>query len=309
MIDISSKNKTLRIAVAEAVITLQPETLQMVQQGRVPKGDPLTVAKVAAIQAAKNTSRIIPYCHPLPVEAAEISFSLEENRIRVETTVKAIHRTGVEMEALTAASVAALTLYDMLKMLDKDMAIETVRLLRKRGGKSDYRETDTGRLQAAVLVMSDSIAAGKKDDRSGQMIVERLKKEGVPVKDYRIIPDDPQEIKENLLRYSDEQRLDLVLTTGGTGFSRRDNTPEVMAEIIDREAPGIPETARAYGQERTPYSMLSRGKAGLRGKTLIVSLPGSKGGVKDSLDALFPGLLHAFKMIRGGGHEEKDSSQ
>ena len=96
--------------------------------------------------------------------------------------------------------------------------------------------------------------------------------------------------------------MDLVLTTGGTGFGPRDRTPEAMAAVIEREVPGIPEAARAHGAERTPYSMLSRGRAGLRGSTLIVNLPGSSRGVAESLDALFPGILHAFKMIRGGGH-------
>ncbi len=95
-----------------------------------------------------------------------------------------------------------------------------------------------------------------------------------------------------------------MLTTGGTGFSPRDNTPEAMARVIEREIPGIPEALRAYGQERTPYSMLSRGKAGIRGRTIIINLPGSKRGVAESLDALFPGLLHAFGMLRGGGHPD-----
>ncbi len=99
-------------------------------------------------------------------------------------------------------------------------------------------------------------------------------------------------------------QLDLVLTTGGTGFSPRDNTPEAMLRVIEREIPGIPEALRAYGQERTPYSMLSRGKAGIRGSTIIVNLPGSRRGVAESLDALFPGLLHAFGMLRGGGHSD-----
>jgi cyclic pyranopterin monophosphate synthase len=104
-------------------------------------------------------------------------------------------------------------------------------------------------------------------------------------------------------------QLDLVVTTGGTGMSPRDNTPEAMQRVIGREIPGIAEAMRSYGQERTPYAMLSRGMAGVRGKTLIVNLPGSRNGVRESLDALFPALIHAFKMIRGGGHpaQEKET--
>ncbi|MBM4388707.1 MAG: bifunctional molybdenum cofactor biosynthesis protein MoaC/MoaB, partial [Deltaproteobacteria bacterium] len=267
-----------------------------------PKGDPLLVAKVAAVQAAKNTCQIIPYCHPVPVDFVGVEFELGDGLIGVSVGVKAIYKTGVEMEALTAASVAALTLYDMLKMLDEDMEISSVVLVEKRGGKTDFVSELDRKLRGAVLVMSDSISAGTKSDESGKIMVERLRKEGIEVEDYMIIPDDTELIKENLIRYADRMKLDLVLTTGGTGFSPRDFSPEATAQVIEREIPGIPETLRAYGQERTLYSMLSRGKAGIRGTTIIMNLPGSRKGVKDSLNALFPGILHAFKMLWMGGH-------
>ncbi|MHB9022994.1 MAG: bifunctional molybdenum cofactor biosynthesis protein MoaC/MoaB [Armatimonadota bacterium] len=307
MLDISRKQTTLRTAIAQATLTVSPAVVERVRRQEIPKGDPLIVAKVAAIQAAKNTSQIIPYCHPLPVDFVGVEFDLQEAAILVTATVTATHKTGVEMEALTAASVAALTLYDMMKMLDVAMEITGVRLLEKRGGKSDFREPYEQPLRAAVLVMSDTIAAGKKSDQSGQLIVERLQREGIESVEYRIIPDDQEMIVATLKMYADEQQLDLVLTTGGTGFSPRDNTPEAMRQVIEREIPGIPEALRAYGQARTPYAMLSRGRAGIRGRTIIVNLPGSRKGVAESLDALFPGVLHAFKMLWGGrGHEETE---
>jgi molybdenum cofactor biosynthesis protein MoaC len=302
MLDISPKYTTLRSAAACAVLHLKAETIARIQAGTIPKGDPLPVAKVAAIQAVKNTSQIIPYCHPLPVDYVGVEFRIGQDQIGAEVTVKAVYKTGVEMEALTGASVAALTLYDMLKMLDETMRIGGIELINKRGGKSDFRDSFAAPPRAAVLVMSDSITAGKKSDESGRAIQRRLEAEGAQVVDYRIIPDDVEAIAATLIDYADHDRLDLVLTTGGTGFSPRDNTPEAMLRVIEREIPGIPEAARAYGQARTPYSMLSRGKAGLRGATLIVNLPGSRKGVEDSLNALFPGLAHAFKMIHGGGH-------
>ncbi|RCK77539.1 MAG: Molybdenum cofactor biosynthesis protein MoaC [Ignavibacteriae bacterium] len=302
MLDISKKIKTLRTAKASAILKLKPETIELINENKIPKGNPLEVAKVAAIQAAKNTSSIIPYCHPLPVDYVGVEFKLEEDEIVVFTTVKAIYKTGVEMEALTAVSVAVLTLYDMMKMLDETMQIKEIKLLEKSGGKSDFVTSYDRKITSAVLVMSDSIFAGKKSDESGKMIVERLKKEGLEVMDYKIIPDDVEMIKSELKKYSDEMKLDLVVTTGGTGFSPRDCTPEAMKQIIEREVPGIPEAARAYGQERTPYSMLSRAVAGIRKQTLIVNLPGSKKGVIESLDALFPAILHSFKMMEGGGH-------
>lgn len=302
MLDISHKIPSLRTAIASATLLLKAETITLIREGRVPKGDPLAVAKVAAIQAAKNTSQIIPYCHPLPMDFVGVDFTIGHDRIEITVTAKAIHKTGVEMEALTAASVAALTLYDMMKMLDDSMEIAGVRLLEKKGGKNDFRTPFAQPLRAAVLVMSDSIASGKKSDESGRAICERLKREGVEVADYRIISDDREKIIETLIAYADRDHLDLVVTTGGTGFSPRDNTPEAMTSVIERETPGIAEAARAYGQNRTPYSMLSRGRAGLRGNTLIVNLPGSRKGVAESLDALFPAILHGFKMLRGQGH-------
>lgn len=302
MIDISSKTKTLRTATARARLIVSPGTIQRIRDSSIPKGNPLEVAKVAAVQAAKNTSNIIPYCHPLPIDYVGVEFHLGEKWIDVTVSVKAIYKTGVEMEALTAASVAALTLYDMMKMLDESMSIGEIQLLSKTGGKSDFRTSYDKPLRASVLVISDSVSEGKSTDLSGKLIVDRLKSEGLIVEDFAYIPDETDKIVAQLTKYTDQDQLDLVMTTGGTGFGPRDNTPEAMLQVIGREAPGIAETLRAYGQERTAYAMLSRATAGLRGQTLIVNLAGSKHAVAESLDALFPAVLHSFKMMQGGGH-------
>jgi len=309
VIDVSEKNRTLRSAVAESVLTVSQPVIERIKTGTVPKGDPLEVARVAGIMAAKRTSDIIPFCHPVPIEYIKIEHVISEDRITLTATVKGIYRTGMEMEAMTAAAVAALTVYDMLKMLDDNMEILSVRLLNKRGGKSDFKDAFATPLKAAVLVMSDSISGGKKTDASGLLIKERLISHGLNVVSYEIIPDDRELIAKTLIKYCDTDLVDLVMTTGGTGFSPRDTTPEAMLSVIEREVPGIPETIRAYGQERTPYSMLSRAKAGLRGNTLIVSLPGSKRGVQESLDALLPGVLHAFQMMWGGAHERPKATE
>lgn len=303
MRDISAKYATLRTATARVAVRVAPATLRLLRQGKLPKGDPLPVARVAAIQAAKNTAQIIPYCHPVPVDFVGIEFQVSRNRIEATAQVKAVGKTGVEMEALTAASVAALTLYDMLKPVDDQLEILGVQLLEKTGGKSDFQNVFPTPPRAAVLVMSDSIAAGRKKDLSGRLIVDRLKQAGLKVADYRIIPDDLELIERWLIRYADRTKLDLVITSGGTGLSPRDQTPEAMKRVIARDVPGIAEAARAFGQDRLPYAMLSRGLAGLRGQTLIVNLPGSRKGTADYLAVLFPALLHAIKMVRQEGHE------
>jgi cyclic pyranopterin monophosphate synthase len=307
MRDVSRKIKTLRTATATARLHLHPNTVALIHEHKVPKGNPLEVAKVAAIQAAKHTDDIIPYCHPLPIDFVGVEYTFGDNWISVTTTVKAIYKTGVEMEALTAASVAVLTLYDMLKMLDEEMSIGEVRLVKKTGGKSDFRTPEGRVFRAAVLVMSDSVAEGKTADTSGVLLVERLKNDGLEIADYVVLPDDKALIAGMLRRYADGMKVDIVFTTGGTGFGPRDVTPEAMEEVIERDAPGIVEAIRAYGQERLPLAMLSRARAGLRGNTLIVTLPGSPGAVKDGLDAVLPAVLHAFSMIEGKGHRKGDA--
>lgn len=144
MWDVSGKDNTARTATAQAVLRAKRETLIAIREGAVPKGDPLPVAKVAAIQAAKNTPSIIPYCHPLPLSHVGVEFELSTETILITVTTKTDYKTGVEMEALTAASAAALTLYDMLKQIDMGMSIESIKLIQKTGGKSDYtrRESD-----------------------------------------------------------------------------------------------------------------------------------------------------------------------
>ena len=140
MVDVSDKGTTLRMARATALVKMKEETLGLVMQGKVPKGDAIGVARVAGIMAAKKVPELIPMCHPLPISAVSVDFKPEgENAIRITTEVKVIDRTGVEMEALTGASVAALTVYDMLKAMSHDIVISETRLIAKSGGKRDFR--------------------------------------------------------------------------------------------------------------------------------------------------------------------------
>jgi len=140
MVDVSGKEKTQRTAVAGCTVILNSETFELIKRGEVQKGDVLAVAQVAGIMAAKRTSDIIPMCHPITITGADISFSADEKHcaIDITATVRCTGETGVEMEALTAATAAALTIYDMCKAVQKDIKIDNVRLLKKTGGKSDY---------------------------------------------------------------------------------------------------------------------------------------------------------------------------
>ncbi|HTY58119.1 MAG TPA: MogA/MoaB family molybdenum cofactor biosynthesis protein [Bacteroidota bacterium] len=153
-----------------------------------------------------------------------------------------------------------------------------------------------------MLVLSDRVSAGVNDDRSGAAIRERLASLGVTAAEFRVLPDDRALISAELIRWADNLRLDLVVTTGGTGIGPRDVTPEATSAVLERELPGVTEALRAHGQERNRFSMLSRGVAGVRGRTLIVNLPGSERAVNESLDVLLPWILHALEILRGGGH-------
>lgn len=304
MKDVSGKLDTLREAFAEASLRAKAETIDMVRRGNVPKGNVLEMARAAGILAAKKTGELIPYCHQVPLDWFFVDFEILEEKIVIKTQAKAIWKTGVEMEALTAATISALTIYDMLKPLDDTLEITSVKLVEKRGGKGEWKQRFKTPLSAAVLVLSDSVSQGKKEDKSGKTIIEKLRGEPIEVIEYKILPDDFETIKKELIRLADEVEADLILTTGGTGLSPRDVTVEATKEVIEREIPGISEAGRIYGFQRTPYAMLSRGISGVRSKTIIINLPGSSRGVAETVDALFPWVLHAFWILSGGEHKK-----
>ncbi len=305
MRDVSHKATTLRIATARAELRMRPQTVALIREGKVPKGDPLPVSRVAAVQAAKNTPQLIPYCHPVPIDFVGVEFELGKDFVSSTCTVKAIYKTGVEMEALAGAMASALNLYDMLKMVDEDLEIASVRLLAKSGGKSDFLPVRSAR--AGILVVSDSVFAGKSEDLSGAVLKEGLEERGIEVSSLRVSPDDPERIAREIGALCDEERLDLVVATGGTGVGPRDLTPEAVRPLLDRELPGVAEAIRAYGQARNPYAMLSRSLAGVRGDAVIVCLPGSPSAVSDALAVLFPHVLHALRVMTGARHDAEEA--
>lgn len=304
MVEITHKNTSLRIAVAQAIVVVsKPETIEAVVNKTVPKGDVLEMSKTAGLFAVKKTSDVIPDCHPLPIEYTKVNFRIDGLEIFIEIEVKTIYRTGVEVEAMHGASVIALTMYDMLKPIDKGIEIKNIKLLNKSGGKSDWKKRLADmELSASVVVCSDTIYAGVKQDKSGLAIIDRLKVSGVEIKNYTIIPDEVTNIQEEL-ENAVKQEVSILIFTGGTGLSVRDVTPEALIPMLDRRIPGIEEAIRSYGQERTPLSMLSRSVAGVKGKTLVLALPGSVSGASESMDAVFPAILHLFKIFKGARHD------
>jgi len=296
MIDITHKNSTKRTATAQAtVLVSQQATIEAVQQGKVPKGDVLEASRIAALFGVKRTADLIPDCHPMPVEFTSVEHEIEGMEIRIDVSVGTVYKTGVEVEAMHGASIAALTMYDMLKPIDKGIEIRSIKLLQKRGGKSSFKEGLDRPIKAAVLVVSDSVSAGKKEDKAGKAIMAKLESLGVELTRSDVVPDEVDQIRSAVQGYLDE-KIDLIISTGGTGLGLRDHTPEALRPLIEKEVPGIMEAARNFGQDRTPYAMLARGAAGMNGDSLILALPGSTKGAQESMDALFPALLHIFRV-------------
>jgi molybdenum cofactor biosynthesis protein MoaC len=303
MVDITHKSNTLRKAIATAIVSVsKKETIDAVKNKTVPKGDVFEFSRAAGLLAIKKTSDVIPDCHPLPIESASITHTLDGLNIIITVEVQTIYKTGVEVEAMHGASITALTIYDMLKPIDKTVEIGSIKLLQKKGGKSDFTNERTN-LSCAVIVCSDTISKGQGSDGSGKAAIEKLKQYGLETMVYKTIPDEIAGIRAEL-EAQVAVNIDLILFTGGTGLSPRDVTPEAISPLIETPIPGIMEAVRHYGQERTPYAMLSRGIAGFIKNSLVITLPGSVKAVEEGVDALFPQLLHVFKVRSGERHSQ-----
>ncbi|WP_047418322.1 bifunctional molybdenum cofactor biosynthesis protein MoaC/MoaB [Cellulophaga sp. Hel_I_12] len=303
MVDITHKSNTLRTATAQAIVKVsRQETIDAILNKTVPKGDVFAMSKAAGLLAVKKTADLLPDCHPLPIEFTGIDYEIEGLAIKVLVTVKTIYKTGVEVEAMHGASVVALNMYDMLKPIDKGIELFHIKLVEKKGGKSSFQDTFKRDLKAVVIVCSDSISDGRKEDKSGKAIMAKLQECEVAIQDYIIIPDEASIIQEKAKFYQ-ANGADLIIYTGGTGLSSRDVTPEALQPLLDRNIPGVEEAIRKYGQDRMPYAMLSRSLAGTIKNTLVLALPGSTSGAKESMEAIFPSILHVFRILKGARHD------
>ncbi|HZE84237.1 MAG TPA: bifunctional molybdenum cofactor biosynthesis protein MoaC/MoaB, partial [Puia sp.] len=286
MRDITHKQISLRTARAAGIIFCSPETVDLIIKDQLPKGNLFDVARAAGFLGAKSTPQLLPHCHPVTIDEMDIRFEFLEQELHaglfgevfpgkagivIQGQASSIGRTGIEMEVLMGISIAALEIYDMLKPVDANLEIGHIRLLEKRGGKSDRNRYSTSNPSCAVLVCSDSAAAGQREDKSGRLVKEILESYNGDVKYHVIVPDDQDQIRHKIREWVSED-IQFVFTTGGTGLEPRDNTTEAVRSILEKDADGIAEVMRAYGQMRTPLAMMSRSVAGSIAHTLIVTL-------------------------------------
>ena len=313
MIDVGEKAVTFRRAIAHGKIVLAPDAFQTLRDKKNPKGDVLALAEIAGIMAAKKTSDLIPLCHPLPLEKVALRFELDPVSFSITAYCEAsAHaKTGVEMEALCGVNGALLTIYDLSKAVNPLITISEIQLDFKEGGKSsnlnkNHAPTiDPPKLgfRAAVITVSDRTYAGKTEDTSGPAIASLLREWGAEVSFTAVVPDEREAIISALNEASRERDCRLVISTGGTGLSPRDVTPEALEIVCDRMIPGFGELLRNSGSKKTEMAWLSRQVAGILGNSLVVALPGSKKAVCEGMQSLKALLPHALQTIQGGDHD------
>lgn len=299
MVDLTDKIATVRIAKAEGEITLQPETIAAIKDHALPKGNVFTIAKIAGIQAAKKTAELIPMCHQLKLSFVDMEFEIIPDTIQIRSIVKTSEATGVEMEALTAVSVAALTIYDMCKALDKTMIIGEIKLVEKVGGKSDHAVEY--RPNVGIITLSDSVAAGKNQDKSGLILARGFVHAGCTVDHQIVFPDGSDELVQTIKTWINSG-VELIVTTGGTGLGPRDLTIKTLEKVFDSKLPGVEQALHAFGRGKVKTAMLSQLTAGVVNGAVVICLPGSPGAAKDALHVLIPTIFHSFHMMIGEKH-------
>ncbi|ACV08896.1 bifunctional molybdenum cofactor biosynthesis protein MoaC/MoaB [Jonesia denitrificans] len=329
MVSVGDKPVTDRGAVARARVVVTADVIDVLRRGELRKGDALAVARIAAISAVKKTPDLIPLCHPLAITGVDVTVSLGDGCVELEASVRTADRTGIEMEALTAVTVGALNIIDMVKALDRGAFLEWARIERKEGGASgqwvrdahgqmlreEPGESTTSEARDAcvtpdepfgyVLTVSDRAAAGARVDETGPMIVEAASQWGSQCM-HEVVPDDAVMIRDRV-RAAVRQGAWFVVTTGGTGITSRDVTPDAVAPLLDKPLPALAHQLQVSGVGRAPGALLSRSVAGISEGALVVTLPGSVGAVRDGLEVLGPMMGHVREQLADGDHERGEA--
>lgn len=324
MIDAGRKRITRRRAVAMGRITVGEVAFGKIRDKSLPKGDVLALAEIAGITGAKKTPELIPLCHSLPLDQVTIHCILRPpDAVEVYCQAAAHAKTGVEMEAIMGVQSALATIWDLVKATEPALEMDHIRLLVKEGGKSGLWINPDGLpdwlaaqlpdpqnlrgVTGAVLVMSDRVAKGTYTDESGVLLRDFLQNKGADVLDYTVIPDEATEIKDAICRICETHRPDLLLASGGTGPGPRDVTPEIITRLCDRHLDGLGELLRRESAAFTDTAWLSRMNAGMYGRTLIITLPGSPKAVRECWEIIAPFLGRALEMIAKQGHKREKS--
>lgn len=308
MRDITAKQISLRTARGIAFVSCQPSTLERIKTDNLPKGDLLNVARAAGFLAAKNTHNLIPLCHPVRIDAFKIDYEyLEADNQRagfegkcgviIYGFAKSIDKTGIEMEVLTGISITALTIYDLLKPVDKDVEITGIKLLDKTGGKSDREQFYKNQvITAGVLVCSDAILTNNQKDATGILTQEMLQKYGVTIAAYQIVPENATKIQQQISEWVADG-IHFIFTIGDASLKPDAVVIKAVEALLEEELSGVTEAIRNYRGMRNSVSMLHQGVAGTIGKTTVITLPKQLADVQASLNAILPTVFHTRKLL------------
>lgn len=347
MVDVGAKPVTDRRAVAAAVVSMASSTAKLVARGDLPKGDVLGTARLAGIMAAKRVPELVPLAHPLPLTKVDVRTAVDvaAGEVRIEAEVRTVGKTGIEIEAMMAAQIAAINVYDMVKGVERGVEISTVRLVHKSGGRTgdfdaptpwggpltvDATDAPAAKhepgvsvpgatapstepappaprdaprpvdppIRVGLLTVSSSRAAGPVDDAGSLALRALAEALGAQVAVADRVADDRAAIGTRIAAFADDDRVDVVLTAGGTGMTVDDVTPEATLDVCERQVPGIAEALRQASQQHTHAWPLSRGVAAARGRTLVVNLPGTPKAAAEAEPVLAPVLDHVVRLLR-----------
>jgi len=296
MKNVGGKPETLRTARARATLQAPSNCMALLHSRQTEKGDPIATARIAGILAAKRTDEILPLCHPLPLHHAEVFFEVGDTEVVIEAEAQTIGPTGVEMEALTAATVAALCLYDMLKPYtdQSNLRLGEARLLDKTGGKSHYPRQLAAPLPAVVIDLSHG-ADGS------DAVTKALHLAGFEPVEHESMTGPASALTERIRLLADEGMPSLIVTIGATGVGSNDHAVEAVEASLTKPMPGLVEAARTFRQRYRPDAMLERGSAGMCEGTVVLTLPDGAEAARETLAALMPGLLGFLEKRRQVG--------
>lgn len=300
MRDITYKQNTLRTARVTGFVHCSLDSISKIENNEVPKGNIFDIARCAGLMGAKQTAMFIPHCHPVSIDGLDIDFeiikSLSKTGIQISTFAQSIGRTGIEIEALSATSITAVALYDVLKYFkDEELEITDIKLVQKTGGKTDQLKHEINDLEVAVVVASTEIKHGKREDKVSDLCVQMLSDKKCKILSHSIVESDITSIQTELARLV-AAKVPFVFVVGGTGIGKNDHTHDAIAGFIDIKLDGISEAIRDYSYQRTPISFLSRLIAGTKDETFIVSIPGSRNGAMEALNAIVPAVFKGHWM-------------
>ena len=297
MYDISNKDEIVHKAISQSIIRSYPETLEYVKNNKTFEVNLVESAKISATLAAKKSWEIIPYSHQKTIDHVKVEVSIRSEIIEIIVEIKSMSKSSLAIESLSAASAAAITIFDKLSTLGDSTLIESIRVLREEDIISESKGRTGKKVRVGVIVTGDSEFLKEKAIQVEKFTVDRLCNNNFEVVESHLIKSEHNLIESEIVRLCDKDKVDLVITFGGIEFKSENTVSVVTEKLVDKKIDGIPEMLRAFGVKRIPLTILHRGIAGTRGKSIIINFPGNIKEISELLDMLCPYILNINKTV------------